>query len=219
MSLLFLLIFFLSVVLSIYLLDQHNNHLRQQNRKRSQPLPPIGNLETDLSKTNDNINRKTSDGQKQTTAPQKISATWRQSVSEMRKKKQTEAALKLCKSKFPLYTAYREATLVLRSMLKNEGLSRAEIKKTLSQLYKTAAIAELIYSKKSAVGKSLPDQLKTADIKLFDKIPLDYNKLGYLKLPLLTKHDTKVLVSHWGEPDKHDSPSNLYEKHLLKLIS
>ena len=160
MSLLFLLIFFFGVVLSIYLLNRYNVYLRQQNRKRSQPLPPIGNLETD-----------------------------------------------------------KEATLVLRSMLKNEGLSRAEIQKTLSQLYKTAAIAELIYTKKAAGGKFLPDQLKTTDIKLFDKIPFDYNKLGYLKLPLLTKQDTRVLVRHWGEPDKHDSPSNLYEKHILKLIS
>ena len=219
MSFLFLLIFFSSVSLSVYLFNRHNTYLRQQNRKRSQALPPIGNLEADLSNETYNNETKTSDGEKQTPAHLKDPSNWRQSVSEMRKKKQIEPALNLCKSKFPLYTAYREATLILKSTLQNEASSQAKIQGILSHLYKTAAIAELIHMKKSAKNKRLPDKIKITDITLLEKIPFDYNKLGYLELPLLTKKDTRVLVRHWGEPRKHDSPRNLYKNYLTNLIS
>ena len=219
MSFLFFLMFFSSVFISVYLFDRHYTYLRQQNRKRSQPLPPIGNLETDSSNETYNDEAKTSDNENQKPPPLKDPSNWRQSVLEMRKKKQIEPALNLCKSKFPLYTAYREATLILKSTLQNEGSSQAKIQGILSQLYKTAAIAELIHMKKSAENKRLPYKVKITNITLLEKIPFDYNKLGYLELPLLTKKDTRVLVSHWGEPRKHDSPRNLYKNYLTKLIS
>ena len=110
--------FFSSVFLSVYLFNRHNTYLRQQNRKRSQPLPPIGNLEADLSnQTIDNDETKTSDGENQPPAHLENPNNWRQSVLEMRKKKQIEPALNLCKSKFPLYTAYREATFDIKVYL------------------------------------------------------------------------------------------------------
>ena len=219
MSFLFLLIFFSSVFISAYLFNRHNTYLRQQNRKRSQPLPPIGNLEADLSNGTDNNETKTSDDESQTLTNLKNLSNWRQSVLEMRRKKQIGQALHLCKSKFPLYTAYRETTLILKSTLQNEDSSKAKIQDILSQLYKTAAVAELIHMKNSAANKRIPDKVKITDITLLEKIPFDYNKLGYLELPLLTKKDTRVFVSHWGEPRKHDSPRNLYKNYLTKLIS
>jgi hypothetical protein len=176
-------------------------------------------LETDSSNETYNDEAKTSDNENQKPPPLKDPSNWRQSVLEMRKKKQIEPALNLCKSKFPLYTAYREATLILKSTLQSEGSSQAKIQGILSQLYKTAAIAELIHMKKSAENKRLPYKVKITNITLLEKIPFDYNKLGYLELPLLTKKDTRVLVSHWGEPRKHDSPRNLYKNYLTKLIS
>ena len=219
MSFLFLLMFFTSVFLCVYLFSRHNTYQRQQNRKRSQPLPPIGNSEADLSNETHNNETKTSDGESQPPAHLKDLSNWRQSVLEMRKKKQIEPALHLCKSKFPLYTAYREATLILKSTLQNEDSSKAKIQDISSQLYKTAAVAELIHMKKSDENKHIPDKVKITDITLLEKIPFDYNKLGYLELPLLSKKDTRVLVSHWGEPRKHDSPRNLYKNYLTKLIS
>ena len=219
MNLLFLLMFFLSVILCAYSLKRYNEFVREQNRKRSQPLPPIGNLEADLTSEIENKARKISDFKIHIPTASKNPSNWRKLALEMRKKNQIEPALTLCKSKFPLYTAYREATLILKSILQNGGLSQAKIQRTLSQLYKIAAIAELIYMKKSAEGKLLPDRLKTMDITLLDKIPFDYNDLGYLELPLLKMQDTKLLVSHWGEPAKHDSPRKLYMNHFIKLIS
>ena len=219
MNLLLLLIFLTSVILCVYSLNRYNDSIRQQNRKRSQPLPPMGNLETKSTNKIEGKDKKISIVTNQIPTPSKNQSNWRQLALEMRKKNQIEPAFNLCESKFPLYTAYREATLILKSILQNEGLSQAKIQRTLSQLYKIAAIAELIYAKKSAGGTLLPDKLKTMDITLLHKIPFDYNKLGYLELPLLKKQDTRLLVSHWGEPDKHDSPRNLYESHFIKLIS
>ena len=219
MNFFFLIMFLSSVFLSVYLFNRHNTYLRQQNRKRSQPLPPISNLEADLSNQTNDKPTKTSDGESQPSAHLENPSNWRQSVLEMRKKKQIEPALHLCKSKFPLYTAYRETTLILKSTLQNEGSSQAKIQEILLQLYKTAAIAELIHMKKSDENKHLPDKIKISDITLLEKIPFDYYELGYSMLPLLTKKDTRVLVSHWGEPRKHDSPRKLYENYLTKLIS
>ena len=193
--------------------------MREQNRKRSQPLPPIGNLKADLTSEIENKDKKISDFKIHIPTASKNPSNWRQLALEMRKKNQMEPALTLCKSKFPLYTAYREATLILKSILQNDGLSQAKIQRTLSQLYKIAAIAELIYMKKSAEGKLLPDRLKSVDITLLDKIPFDYNELGYLELPLLKMQDTRLLVSYWGEPAKHVSPRKLYMSHFIKLIS
>jgi len=219
MNLLFLLMFFISVILCAYLLKRYNKSVREQNRKRSQPLPPIGNLNADLTSEIENKDKKISDFKIHIPTASKNPSHWRQLALEMRKKNQMEPALTLCKSKFPLYTAYREATLILKSILQNDGLSQAKIQRTLSQLYKIAAIAELIYMKKSAEGKLLPDRLKSVDITLLDKIPFDYNELGYLELPLLKMQDTRLLVSYWGEPAKHDSPRKLYMSHFIKLIS
>ena len=139
--------FFPSVFLCVYLLNRHNTYQRQQNRKRSQPLPPIANLQADLSNETLNNETKTSDDESQPSAHLENPSNWRQSVLEMRKKKQIEPALHLCKSKFPLYTAYREATFILKSTLQNEGSSQAKIQDILTQMYKTAAIAELIHMK------------------------------------------------------------------------
>lgn len=211
--------FFISVILCAYLLNGYNKSVREQNRKRSQPLPPIGNLNADLTSEIENKDKKISDFKIHIPTASKNPSHWRQLALEMRKKNQMEPALTLCKSKFPLYTAYREATLILKSILQNDGLSQAKIQRTLSQLYKIAAIAELIYMKKSAEGKLLPDRLKSVDITLLDKIPFDYNELGYLELPLLKMQDTRLLVSYWGEPAKHDSPRKLYMSHFMKLIS
>ena len=219
MNLLFLLMFFLGVILCAFLLNRYNNSLRLQNRKRSQPLPPIGNLGADLTNQIENKNEITSDFKNKITPHSKNPSNWRQLALEMRKENQIEQALNLCKSKFPLYTAYKEATLILKSILRNEDLSQAKIQRTLSQLYKIAAIAELVYMKKSAEGKLLNDKFKTVDVTLLHRIPFDYNKLGYLELPLLKKQDTRLLVSHWGEPDKHDSPRKLYKDHFTELIS
>ena len=193
--------------------------MREQNRKRSQPLPPIGNLKADLTSEIENKDKKISDFKIHIPTTSKNPGNWRQLALEMRKKNQMEPALTLCKSKFPLYTAYREATLILKSILQNENLSPAKVQRTLSQLYKIAAIAELIHMKKSAGLKPLPDKLKIVDITLLNKIPIDYNNLGYLELPLLKKQDARILVKHWGEPNKHESPRTLYGNHFIKLIS
>ena len=97
--------------LSVYLFNRHNTYLRQQNRKRSQPLPPIGNLEADLSNQTNDKPTKTSDGESQPSAHLENPSNWRQSVLEMRKKKQIEPALHLCKVNF-LFTQHTEKQLL-----------------------------------------------------------------------------------------------------------
>ncbi len=41
-------------------------------------------------------------------------------------------------------------------------------------------------------------------------LPFTYDRLGYNQLPLLTKADTKWLVSLWGEPASHSTLNKVY---------
>ena len=209
MNLLLILAFLLAITTTSYLLHRYHLSERQRARKKSLPLPPLGsydsNIEPQVIDINDNkLNDKT-----------EPSNNWLHLVSEMRKKGQTESALKLCRSKFPLYGAFRQATLILRSVLQNKSLSKEKTQETLVCLYKTAATAELIHMKRSDGDTISSVQMKKLNLTLIENFSFDYKELGYTEIPLLTKNDVKALVSNWGEPKTHDSPHKLYQKYLL----
>ena len=139
----FLLLFISAIGATSYLLHRHHLIQREREIKRSLPLPPLAksNFDTPLKagKTpKDNI------GYDKEAPPQPRS--WVQSVSDMKKKNDLEAALMLCRKKLPLYTAYKQAAIILRSRLDSKKIS-TELNKTLIlELYRVAAAAELILS-------------------------------------------------------------------------
>ena len=214
MNLLFIIACLLTVTAASYLLHQYHLVQRQQTRKRSLPLPPLENNKVKLESQAIDIDRNKSAYSRQ---PSVTSGNWQKLVSEMKKNGEIEAALNLCKKKFPLYSAYRQTTLILRSVLQTEGLAKKRLNEAMLHLYKTAATAELIHMKRSAEDTISSSELKKLNIALIESISFNYDVLGYLEIPLLTQKDIKTIVSHWGEPKKHDSPRKLYQKYVNEL--
>ena len=211
MNLIFMMTFILVVMTTSYLLHQYQFSKQLKTRKSSLPLPPI-------SSSNFNINLQTIDIKDKilnsSTEVPKTPDNWQKLITEMRKEGQNEPALKLCISKFPLYSAYRRATVILRSVLHTKGLSERKTHKTLLRLYRTAAAAEMIHMKRSREDAISFTELKKMNMSSIENIPFDYNILGYKELPLLTQKDIKIIVNQWGEPKKHDSPRKAYQKYL-----
>ena len=211
MNLLSILAFIFAVMTTSYLLYQRQLSARQKARKSSLPLPPIGNSDCYLETQAIDKDRNSIDAQNQTPiAPD----NWQRLVTKLRKEGQTEPALNLCKTKFPLYSAYRKATVVIRSALQTKGLSKRRTHEILLHLYETAATAELIHMKRSRESAISSAELKKLNMALIRDISFNYSELGYTEIPLLTQKDIKTIVDHWGEPKKHDSPRKAYQKYM-----
>ena len=208
MNFLLILTFLLAVTTTSYLLHRYHLSGRQRARKSSLPLPPLGSYNSNLDSQVIDINNNKLNYEAQS------SKNWLQLVSEKRKKGQAESALNLCRRKFPLYGAFKQAILILRSVLQNESVSPEKTQETLLCLYKTAATAELIHKKSSDEVSISPAQMNKLNLTMIENFYFDYNKLGYTEIPLLAKKDVKALVSHWGEPKTHYPPHKLYQKYL-----
>ena len=208
MNFLLILAFLLVAITTSYLLHQHHLSRQQQARKQSLPLPPIDVASSSFYKQTIDINENKFESTSQNLV------NWQQTISKMRKKGRTQAALNVCEGKYPLYSAYRQATLILRSILQDKNVDEPKVQEILSRLYKTAATAEMIHCKGSGGQSMSPAALKKLKMPLNDNFSIDYNELGYKEIPLLTKKDIKAIVSYWGEPEKHDSPRRLYQKYL-----
>ena len=204
---LLILTFLLAVAATSYLLHQYHIFMQYQTRKKSLPLPPIDSFNSNLTPQNIDINNKL-------LPKNQAASNWLDLVSEMRKQGQIESALNVCERKFPLYSAYRQATLIFRSILQDKNLEEKKTHETLLRLYKTAATAEMIYMKRSTGGTISSTKLKNLNMPLIESFSFDYNDLGYTEIPLLTKKDIKTIVSRWGEPKKHECPRRLYQKYL-----
>lgn len=100
--------------------------------------------------------------------------------------------------------AFRQSLITLRARLKQEP---AQSEESLKDLYRTAVLGDLVRVSNKA-DKTL------ADIEsLTDRLEAPraiWNTLGYRNLELLTKTDRKLLVQHWGEPERHDSINNIF---------
>ena len=100
--------------------------------------------------------------------------------------------------------AFRQSLITLRARLKQEP---AQSEESLKDLYRTAVLGDLV-SVSNKADKTL------ADIEsLTDRLEAPraiWNTLGYRNLELLTKTDRKLLVQHWGEPERHDSINNIF---------
>lgn len=134
------------------------------------------------------------------TEPPAARQPWQEEVKTLRDSGQFQAALSLCRRQYPKALAFRQTMITLRSQIR-EG---DEDPNSLKAIYLAAIQAELAKTNQPAQqetgGDGLPHQLTQAPERYWQEI-------GYEHLPLLTKTDRKLLVSHWGEPHHHN-PAN-----------
>lgn len=110
---------------------------------------------------------------------------------------------------YPLLGAYTQRCIQLRQRLKTTSTNPKLFNTTLQELYRTAAVAELLHSKKSK-GKLPLGQLKMLPDELIAELDMPYAKLGYIELRLLRKSDIKQLLLLWGKPETHQCPRSYH---------
>lgn len=112
---------------------------------------------------------------------------------------------------YPLLGAYNQRCMQLRRELKGFKAGSKQLANTLLILYRTAALAELLHSKKSE-GKLSLGQLKRLPEELLEKLDMPYAQLGYSHLSLLRKSDIKRMQLVWGKPALHQCPRNYHRQ-------
>lgn len=112
---------------------------------------------------------------------------------------------------YPLLGAYTQRCIELRQRLKTISANPKLLETTLQALYRTAAVAELLHSKKS-VGKLSLGQLKMLPDELITGLEMPYSKLGYSELRLLRKSDIKRMLLLWGKPEVQQCPRSFHRQ-------
>jgi hypothetical protein len=110
----------------------------------------------------------------------------------------------------PLPASFREAAIATRSLIRDKRKQKVSYDEELALLYWLSAINSF----------SIPysEELKEPGYNVIESIPgkklkglsFSYKSLGYEKLKLLNKTDTKWLTESWGEPEAHNT---LHEMH------
>lgn len=112
---------------------------------------------------------------------------------------------------YPLLGAYTAHCIELRQRLKNIQGNPKLLDVTLRALYRAAAEAELLHSKKSE-GKLSLGQLKMLPDELITELDMPYDKLGYSELRLLRKSDIKRMLQLWGKPQAQQCPRDYHRQ-------
>ncbi len=139
-------------------------------------------------------------------SPESKPAGWQSRVNAAKKSGNLDLAYQICVDNYPLWGAYNQACIILRSRLKSMQLSRAESETLLRELYRSAVIAELLHDKSDGAEHRTLNQLKQLPLASLAEKEFDYAEIGYAQLRLIRKSDVKLLQNHWGRPDSHQLP-------------
>lgn len=209
------------LVLTVYGLHKHQTREVEISAHRSLPLPPIGdefngNIEVAGQSAANNSETARSSVKREPVkngdplSEQGSGSGWQDELAELKRSGDILGALALCEHEFPLWGAYNQACIVLRTQLKSTELSPAQRENLLSQLYRTAAIAELLHDKSPEYHRLSLNQLKNLKLQQADELEMPYQNLGYAHLRLIRKSDIKMMQSCWGRPANHLSPRKLH---------
>lgn len=206
---------FISIVLAmallgvtVYGLHKYQSAELDITLQRTMPLPPLA----DNSQSGPKII--VSADYQEKAALASISATrstWMSRVAMEKSQGNFAAALQLCEQEFPLWSAFNQACIILRTTIKPLTKDNPEKILLLSKLYGVAAKAELLHEK-SVNSPHLPlAQLKQLDLDEIDGLLFSYDDIGYANLRLIKKSDVKLMLAAWGRPAKHTSPRTVHQ--------
>lgn len=132
-------------------------------------------------------------------------ASWQDQVAAAKQSGDFDQALQLCRQQYPLWGAFNQACITLRSKLKLK-LTAQEQEAVLSELYRTAVIAELLHDKSEGATRYTLNQLRKLDQSALESLEVPYSAIGYAQLRLIRKSDVKLLLSAWNRPASHQLP-------------
>ena len=188
---------------------------------RTMPLPPLGEgiNSSNLSKISRRrsasaapSNATATDSQAEPAATAVNQTTWQNLVTAAKQANDLDLALSICQANFPLWGAYNQYCILLRSQLKSSGSAKDEEEAILTELYNAAAKAELLHDKTEGATRYSLNQLRNLPLEELNNIAMPYSSIGYAQLRLIRKSDVKLLVSHWGRPEQHLAPRKFHQE-------
>jgi hypothetical protein len=123
----------------------------------------------------------------------------------------------------PLPAAFREAAIATRALIRQHRKEKSCYEDELCLLYWLAAVNSLSETYSEKLGEPGFNIMQSIPGKVVKRLSFSYAELGYEKLGLLTRTDTKWLVAEWGEPRKHRTLNDLHravwEEYESKVIA
>jgi len=134
---------------------------------------------------------------------------WADKIKEFRGEPAKRLAMAM--NNLPLPAAFREAAISLRAMIRPKRKVNEEFSEELALLYWLAAIASFSVPYSNELQQPGYNVIESMPGKVIKTLSFSYSELGYERLELLNKTDTKWCVEVWGPPKKH---TTLHEIHL-----
>ncbi len=214
---------FLSIVITVVLLGitvyglhRYQTMEVEYTVDRSMPLPPLDD-EQDKSPLTDTVaavpvsEAITSPAAELAQAEPPKEENWLDRVAALKKADELDAALALCEAEFPLWGAYNQACIILRTQLRSAEADGQTEEILLKRLYQLAANAELLHDKSPQATHYTLSQLKELNLAQLQELVPDYQELGYAHLRLIRKSDIKLMQARWGKVHDHALPRDLYQ--------
>ena len=201
--------------LTVYGLHKYQAMEVEYSVDRSMPLPPLDrdtNAAIEVSTTSvDSPLPIPPETKRSDVAPPARPQTWNEELAELKKAGDILGALALCEHEFPLWGAYNQACIVLRAKLRSSKLDENEFDVVLTQLYRTAATAELLHDKSPQTRRLTLNQIKQLKLHRNEKLDMPHSEIGYAHLRLIKKGDIKLMRARWGRPLNHSTPRQLHQ--------
>lgn len=215
--------------LTVYALHRHQTMEVEITVNRSAPLPPLEpNAAVRLRRQDAPAPSRKPARQKPDTArpaapaaPKSAStaASWQGEIAQLKAESRFAEAYTLCRRYFPLWGAYNQYCMVLRTELKAAGTDPVKYPQLLESLYRTAVIAELLHDKSTESSKLTNAELRKLDLDAVAELPFPFTEIGYAHLRLIRKGDVKQLVDAWGRPQGHAPPRQFHAEWWQKQFT
>ncbi len=196
------------LLVTVYCLHKYQNFEAYINAERSIPLPPLDGAEINNNPINSQMD---ADMDSVSDCEKSNLSGWMNEVAALKTEGNLDEAMAICEQEFPPWSAYNQATIILRGKLKDISPEEPQADILLKELYRIAVVAEILHEKSASSQHLSLAQLKLLALEELDGLNMDYDLLGYANLRLSRKSDVKLMLSLWGRPSQHNHPHSLHE--------
>lgn len=200
--------------ITVYGLHRYQTMEVEYTVDRSMPLPPLDDELVQVSP--EQVPRQAQEPEtppaprlsasKPEPPPEPRSENWLERVAALKKSGDMDQALALCEDEFPLWGAYNQACIILRTQIRNATADSTHENALLGRLYRLAATAELLHDKSPQAAHYTQTQLKELDLTALKELEFPYDAIGYAHLRLIRKSDIKLMQARWGKVHEHGLP-------------
>ncbi len=111
----------------------------------------------------------------------------------------------------PLPSAFKEAVLALRAVIRAKRKKKEDYAEELDVLYWLVVVRSFMLEYAPRLQQPGFNVFESIPAECIQALPFSYQEIGYAKLALLNKTDCKWLTEVWGEPQTHTTLHALHK--------